>query len=190
MLNKVILIGRLTKDPEMRVSTTGNAVGTFSLAVGRNFAGPNGEKETDFFNCVCYKKLAEIVGRYVKKGSLISVEGRIQNRSYDGQDGVKKYITEIICDNVVFLDTKSSQNDYSQNNYPQGNYQQNNQFQQQQPSFNQQQPTMNVPQQQNKYNNPTNNQSFNNNNNNKSQPKDDYFNDNPNVDISEDDLPF
>ncbi len=172
MLNKVILIGRLTKDPEIRVTTSGISVGTFSLAVNRNFANARGEKETDFFNCVCYRKLAEIVGRYVKKGQLISVEGRIQNRSYDGQDGIKRYITEIICENVVFLESRNQQNDSGNKNYNS----------QQQPSFNtyQQQPKFNS-------NNSNNNNQFNNN---YPQQQDNYFDDNPNVDISEDDLPF
>ena len=162
MLNKVILIGRLTKDPELRVTTTGISVGTFSLAVGRTFASANGEKETDFFNCVCYRKLAENVGRFVKKGSLVSVEGRIQNRSYDGQDGVKRYITEIICENVVFLDSKgqASENNYN-NNYQQSSQQTFNINQQ--PKFSNQQ---------------------------YQQKEDSYFDNNHNVDISEDDLPF
>ncbi len=123
MLNKVILIGRLTKDPEIRVTTSGVSVGTFSLAVNRNFASANGEKETDFFNCVCFRKVAEIVSRYVKKGQLISVDGRIQNRTYDAQDGTKRYVTEIVCDNVVFLESSRSQNDNT------GNYQQQQQQQ-------------------------------------------------------------
>lgn len=173
MLNKVILIGRLTKDPEIRVTTSGISVGTFSLAVSRNFANASGEKETDFFNCVCYRKLAEIVGRYVKKGHLISVEGRVQNRSYDGQDGIKRYITEVICENVVFLESRNQHNDSGNRNY-------NNQQQQQQPSFN-------TNQQQPKFYANNNNNQFNNNN---SQQQDNYFDDNPNVDISEDDLPF
>ncbi|QVK18226.1 single-stranded DNA-binding protein [Mycoplasmatota bacterium] len=166
MLNKVVLIGRLTKDPEIRVTTTGISVGTFSLAVNRNYTSSNGERETDFFNCVCYRKLAEIVGRYVKKGQLISVDGRIQNRSYNAQDGTKRYITEIICENVVFLESSRSQNT-SNNSYQQP----------QQP-----QPTFNINREQPNFNN--------NNHNNYSKPKDNYFEDNPNVDISEDDLPF
>ncbi len=163
MLNKVILIGRLTKDPEVKVTTTGITVGSFSLAVNRNYTSQNGVRETDFFNCVCYRKLAENVGRYVKKGQLISVEGRIQNRSYDAQDGTKRYITEIICDNVVFLQSSSNQND-------------NSQF------YQQQAPTFNINKEQPQF---SSNQT-----NDYSQPNDNYFDDNPNVDISEDDLPF
>lgn len=174
MFNKVILIGRLTKDPEVKVTTSGITVGTFSLAVNRNFTNQNGERETDFFNCVCYRKLAETVGRYVKKGHQINVEGRIQNRTYE-QDGVKRYITEIIVENVVFLESKSQQsNDYN-----------NNQYQNAQPTFN-------IPQQQNRNYNQMNNQNASNTN---QQPQykeqqDNYFEDNNNVDISEDDLPF
>jgi single-strand DNA-binding protein len=182
MLNKVILIGRLTKDPEIRVTTSGFSVGTFSLAVNRSFASSNGEKETDFFNCVCFRNLAEIVGRYVKKGQLISVEGRIQNRSYDAQDGTKRYITEIVCDNVVFLESSRSQNDnnYGNNNYSNNNYSNNNNNNN---NYQQQQSTFNVNREQPRFNNNTQS-------NNRQQPKDNYFDDNPNVDISEDDLPF
>jgi len=174
MLNKVILIGRLTKDPDIKVTNTGNPVGSFTLAVNRNYASANGEKEADFINCVCFRKLAEIVGQYVKKGSLISVEGRISTRTYDGQDGQKRYVTEVICDNVVFLDTRSSSQNESQ-------YQ--NQYSNQQPTFNVNQ------QQQNRYNKPMNNQATNQNYS-QQQPSDDYFNENVNIDISEDDLPF
>jgi len=114
MLNKVLFIGRIVKDPEVKVTTSGVAVATFSIAVGRNYANTNGEKETDFFNVVAYRKLAEIIGKYVKKGSLISIDGKIQNRSYEAQDGSKRYITEIICENVVFLDTKETSNQSTQ----------------------------------------------------------------------------
>ncbi len=103
MYNKVILIGRLTKDPDVRVTSTGTPVATFTLAVNRTY----NKEETDFINCVTWRKTAEIVGQYLSKGSLISVEGRIQNRSYDTDNG-KRYITEVICDNVVFLDTKGN----------------------------------------------------------------------------------
>lgn len=113
MYNKVILIGRLTKDPEARVTSTGIPVATFTLAVNRNY----GEREADFINCVAYRKLADIVGRYVKKGSLVSVDGRLQTRSYDAQDGSKRYVTEVICDNVVFLDTKGNEQ-YHQTSSP------------------------------------------------------------------------
>lgn len=177
MLNKAILIGRLTKNPDVRVTNSGIPVASFTLAVNRNYSSANGEKEADFINCVCYRKLAEIVGKYLNKGSLISVEGRIQTRSYEGQDGQRRYVTEVICDNVVFLETRQQQsNNYQQNN----NYQQSNNYQQnsnyQQKNY-QQQPTFNINQnQQNQSNNPSNNK------------QDDFFNDN--IDISEDDLPF
>lgn len=174
MLNKVILIGRLTRDPEIRTTTSGISVGLFTLAVNRNYTSANGQREADFISCVSYRKLAETIGQYVRKGQLICVEGRIQTRNYDAQDGTKRYVTEVIVDSFEFLESRSSnENNNSNNNY----YQQ----QQQQPSFNMNQ------QQQPKYNN---NQNYQNNNNNYSQPKDNFFDDNQNIDISEDDLPF
>jgi len=121
MYNKVILIGRLTKDPDARVTTNNIPVASFTLAVNRNY----GEREADFINCVTFRKLAEIVGRYVKKGSLVSVDGRLQTRSYDAQDGTKRYVTEVLCDNVVFLDTKQQGQPSNNNSYQQqqpGNY--------------------------------------------------------------------
>ena len=89
MMNKVILIGRLTKDPELRRSNTGMAVCNFAVAVNRGFAGQNNEPQTDFINCVCFDKQAENLSRYMTKGRLISVDGRIQSRSYDNQEGKK-----------------------------------------------------------------------------------------------------
>jgi single-strand DNA-binding protein len=168
MYNKVILIGRLTKDPDARVTNSGLPVASFTLAVNRNY----GEREADFINCVCFRKLAEIVGRYVRKGSLISVDGRLQTRSYDAQDGTKRYVTEVICDNVVFLDTK--QQGQGSNNYQQQ--------QQQQQYFN--------PNQSNQQSNNNSMFGYNNSNNNNAKKDDNYFEDNPEVDISEDDLPF
>lgn len=107
MYNKVILIGRLTRDPEVRTTTTGLPVASFTLAVNRNYVSQSGVREADFINCVCFRKLAEIVSQYVRKGQLISVDGRLQTRSYDAQDGSKRYVTEVICDNVVFLESRS-----------------------------------------------------------------------------------
>lgn len=106
-MNKAILIGRLTKDPEMRTTTTGLTVTSFTVAVSRPFAEANGERGTDFLNCVVWRKQAENVAKYCQKGSQVAVEGRIQTRSYDAQDGSKRYVTEIVCDNVTFLGSKS-----------------------------------------------------------------------------------
>lgn len=87
MLNRVVLIGRLTKDPELRYTPSGVAVSTFTLAVDRNFKNSSGERETDFIPCVVYRQLAELCANYLAKGKLASVDGRLQIRSYDGQDG-------------------------------------------------------------------------------------------------------
>lgn len=106
-MNKAILIGRLTKDPEMRTTTSGLTFTSFTVAVSRPFAEANGERGTDFLNCVVWRKQAENVAKYCQKGSQVAVEGRIQTRSYDAQDGSKRYVTEIVCDNVTFLGSKA-----------------------------------------------------------------------------------
>ena len=87
MINNVVLVGRLTKDPYLLYTSSGTAVATFTLAVNRNFSSQNGEKETDFINCVIWRKSAEILANYAKKGSLIGVTGRIQTRNYENQQG-------------------------------------------------------------------------------------------------------
>ena len=107
-MNKAIIIGRLTRDPEMRTTTSGINSTTFTVAVSRNYTGPNGERETDFLNCVAWRKQAENIAKYCTKGTQVAVEGRIQTRSYDAQDGTKRYVTEIIADNVTFLGAKGS----------------------------------------------------------------------------------
>ena len=106
-MNKVILIGRLTKDPEMRSTGAGLAVTTFTLAVNRPFSDQNGERTADFINCISWRKQAENIAKYCVKGTQVAAEGRIQTRSYDHTDGTKRYVTEVICDNVTFLSTKS-----------------------------------------------------------------------------------
>ena len=106
MLNRVVLICRLTKDPEQRYTPNGVAVTNFTLAVDRNFKNAQGEKETDFFTCVMYKQLAERCANYLAKGKLASVDGRIQIRTYNDKDGQKHWVTEIIAENVQFLSPK------------------------------------------------------------------------------------
>lgn len=104
MLNTVILIGRLVADPELRyIPSTGKAVATFNIAVDRGFTGKDGQKQTDFFNIVVWGKQAENVANYTSKGSQVAVRGNIQNRSYEAKDGTKKYITEIVAEQVQFL---------------------------------------------------------------------------------------
>ena len=105
-MNKVILIGKLTKDIELRYSQSNVAIAQFNLAVKRDFKNSNEEYETDFINCVAYKNSAELLDKYCSKGSLIAIEGRIQTRNYDGKDGKKIYVTEVITSNIQFLDTK------------------------------------------------------------------------------------
>lgn len=113
MINNVTLVGRLTKDPDLRYTSSGNGVATFTLAVNRNFTSADGNREADFINCVIWRKPAETLANYAKKGVLIGVTGRIQTRSYDNQQGQKVYVTEVIADNFQLLESKkaeSSQN--------------------------------------------------------------------------------
>ena len=114
-MNKVILIGRLVRDPELRYTSSNIPVATFSLAVNRNFAGQNGERETDFINIVVWRKQAENCKNYINQGSQVAIDGRIQTRSYDDQNGQKRYVTEVVADNVQFLDTKASREQREQN---------------------------------------------------------------------------
>lgn len=107
-MNKVILIGRLTKDPELRTTPNGVATTSFSIAVQRNFTNQEGVREADFINCVAWRKQAENISKYCAKGSQVAVDGRMQTRSYDDKDGKKMYITEVIADNVTFLGAKGS----------------------------------------------------------------------------------
>lgn len=99
-MNKVILIGNLANDPESRTTQSGIAQCSFRIAVQRRFKGANGERETDFLPVVCWRQTAEFVQRYLAKGRKAAVEGSIQTRSYDAQDGSKRYVTEIIADSV------------------------------------------------------------------------------------------
>ncbi|MEL1134908.1 single-stranded DNA-binding protein [Desulfitobacterium sp. THU1] len=106
MLNRVVLIGRLTKDPELRYTPNGVAVASFTLAVDRNFKNANGEREADFIPCVVYRQLAELCANYLSKGKLAAVDGRLQVRTYDGQDGQRRWVYEIVAENVRFLSPK------------------------------------------------------------------------------------
>lgn len=102
-MNKVILIGNLANDPESRTTQSGIAQCTFRLGVQRRFANAQGQREADFLPIVCFRQTAEICAKYLAKGRKVAVEGSIQTRSYDAQDGTKRYVTEIIADNVEFL---------------------------------------------------------------------------------------
>ena len=104
MLNRVILVGRLTRDPDLRYTPNGGvAVTRFTVAVNRKFANQQGEREADFINIVTWRALAENCGNYLKKGSLVAIEGRIQTRSYENQEGRTVYVTEVVADDVRFL---------------------------------------------------------------------------------------
>ena len=108
-VNKAILIGNLGKDPEVRYTGSGVAVATFSIATSESWRDPEGntQERTEWHNIVAWRKLAEIVGEYLKKGSRVYVEGRIQYRTYDDKNGVKRYVTEIVMDEMVMLDGRS-----------------------------------------------------------------------------------
>ena len=169
MMNRVVLVGRLTKDPELRYTPNGVAVASFTLAVNRAFTNQQGEREADFINCVVWRKAAENVANFLKKGSLAGVDGRIQTRSFDGQDGKRVYITEVLAESVQFLEPRNSSRGENANygaprdqDFPFGNN--NNQNQQQQ------------------YN--RNNQGYTRVDN------DPFANDGGQIDISDDDLPF
>lgn len=106
MLNRVVLIGRLTKDPELRYTPNGVAVTSFALAVDRNFKSAQGERETDFINILVWRQLAENCANFLAKGKLAAVDGRLQIRSYEGQDGQKRTMAEVVAENVRFLSPK------------------------------------------------------------------------------------
>lgn len=112
-MNKAILIGRLTKDVEIRTNENGTNIASFTLAVSRNFTNKNGEREADFINCIAFNKNAENIAKYTKKGSQLAVNGRIQTRSYEAKDGSKRNATEIIVDEFTFLDKKEDKQDLS-----------------------------------------------------------------------------
>lgn len=115
MMNRTILVGRLTADPQLKYTPNGVAVATFTLAVNRAFTNQQGEREADFINVVVWRKPAENVANFLKKGSLAGVDGRIQTRNYEGQDGRRVYITEVLAESVQFLEPKSNSSSNHQN---------------------------------------------------------------------------
>lgn len=106
MINRVVLVGRLTRDPEMRYTQSGIAVARFTLACDRPFGGQDGKRETDFIDCTVWRKQAENVAQYLKKGNMAGVDGRLQISSYEGQDGQKRQRAEVVADSVRFLEPK------------------------------------------------------------------------------------
>ncbi|MFQ7857814.1 MAG: single-stranded DNA-binding protein [Streptococcus salivarius] len=108
MINNVVLVGRMTRDAELRYTPSNVAVATFSLAVNRNFKGANGERETDFINCVIWRQQAENLANWAKKGALIGITGRIQTRNYENQQGQRVYVTEVVADNFQMLESRAA----------------------------------------------------------------------------------
>ena len=127
MLNNISLVGRLTKDVELRYTPSNVAVATFTLAVNRTFKNENGEREADFINCVMWRQQAENLANWAKKGALIGVTGRIQTRSYDNQQGQRVYVTEVVAEQFQLLESRNSQG--------QSQGQQRPKTQQQEPDF-------------------------------------------------------
>ena len=110
MINNVVVVGRLTRAVDLRYTSNGTAYASFTLAVDRDFKNQNGERETDFINCVMWRKPAENLANYTKKGSLIGVEGRIQTRNYDNQQGQRVYVTEVLAEKFSFLESAKTAN--------------------------------------------------------------------------------
>ncbi|MBO1004156.1 single-stranded DNA-binding protein [Pseudogracilibacillus auburnensis] len=162
MLNRVVLVGRLTRDPDLRYTPNGVAVANFTIAANRPFRNQQGEQEADFINCVVWRKTAENLANYMKKGSMIGVDGRIQTRSYEGQDGKMVYITEVLAENIQFLESRGASQSQQRGS---SGYNQNDAYQHQQAPA-QPSPQMDQP---------------------KSNP---FQNDGEQIDISDDDLPF
>lgn len=106
-MNKAILIGRLTRDVQVRTNENGNTIGVFTLAIGRPYKKEDGQTETDFINCIAFNKRAEAIEKYCKKGNQLAVEGRIQTRDYTDKEGVKRYLTEVLVENFYLLGSKS-----------------------------------------------------------------------------------
>lgn len=106
MINNVVLVGRLTKDSDLRYTSNGTAVATFTLAVNRSFTSPNGQRNADFINCVIWRKPAESFAKYTQKGTLVGLTGRIQTRSYDNAQGQRVYVTEVVLDNFQLLESR------------------------------------------------------------------------------------
>ena len=116
MINRTVLVGRLTKNPELRYTPSGVPMARFILAVNRPFSNQQGEKEADFINCIAWRKQAENLSNYMKKGNMVGIEGRIQTGSYEGQDGKRVYTTDVIADSVQFLEARGG-NTQGQQNY-------------------------------------------------------------------------
>lgn len=196
MLNRVVLTGRLTKDPELRYTNSGTAVATFTLAVDRQFKNQNNEREADFIQCVVWRKSAENFANFTHKGSLVGVDGRVSTRNYENNQGQRVYVTEVTIDNFALLESRNqSQGNSNQNNpaQPQNNASQSNLNEQVgKNAFSQQNGTQS---QNNWFNNQTQNQSQSNqnlsfNNGQPQQRQQPQNNNQPQGNINIDDVPF
>lgn len=118
MLNRVVLTGHLTKDPELKVTQSGLSIVQFVIGVQRQFARKDGEREADFISCVAWRKTAENIAKYFKKGQLIGIDGRIQTRSYDDKNGQRVYVTEVVVDNFAFLSSQKGQGNQNPSQRP------------------------------------------------------------------------
>lgn len=183
------LTGRLTKDPELRYTPSGVPMARFTLAVNRTFSGQNGEREADFITCLAWRKQAENLANYMRKGNLIGVTGRIQTGSFEGQDGKRVYTTDVIAENIAFLESsRGNENAPASNNNTYQQPPQNTQGQYQQPPSNTQGQYGSTPQYQDsqpQYRQ----QSFDRQNYSKLD-EDPFANSKGPIEVSEDDLPF
>ncbi len=172
MINRWVGVGRLTKDPELKYTQSGVAVCRFTLAVNRTFTNQAGEREADFINCVTWRKQAENTANFLRKGSLTGIEGRIQTSSFDGKDGNRVFMTEIVADSVQFLEPKSSNSNNAPSNQSSGY--------QQQGYTNTPNQSYNAQNQQNMSNNGMSGQGYD----------DPFANNQEPITVSDDDLPF
>ena len=122
MINKVVLVGRMTRDAELRYTPQNQAVATFTLAVNRNFKNQSGEREADFINVVIWRQQAENLANWAKKGALIGITGRIQTRNYENQQGQRVYVTEVVADNFQLLESRASREGQSSGSYTSNNF--------------------------------------------------------------------
>lgn len=129
MINRVVLVGRLTRDVDLRYTKSGTAVGQFTMAVNRQYTNANGDREADFLNCIIWRKSAENLSNFTHKGSLVGIDGRLQTRNYENKEGQRVYVTEVVVDNFSLLDSKASggASDTQSANHTQNKPQQNNQ---------------------------------------------------------------
>lgn len=135
-INSVVLVGRMTKDPELKYTQSGVAVCRFTLAVNRPFSNQQGQREADFVNCVTWRKQAENTANYLRKGSLAGVEGRIQTSNFEGKDGNRVFMTEIVADSIQFLEPRSARSNSQENNYQSSQPEQKQSYNHQSDPFN------------------------------------------------------